>query len=274
MVNDWREVPVPSNAKASLLIVHGAGEHYRRHLELAHTFAQAGYYVGMGDLPGYGRARGRRGHIEDFQEYVDTVRTWAKRLVKQCPGVPRFIFGHSLGGLITARFLEQQRGDMWDGVLLSSPCFGLTLAVPGWKKGLARVLEHVWPTLRLKSGIDRDALCRNPEVRKLYQADPLVVKKVSVKWFWELQKALTHVHEEVDRFRAPVLIVQGGEDRVVDPAATRRWYDRVPVEDKQLIWVDDGYHELLQDFGKGELMEKLVDWADSRIKNGTLTNKV
>lgn len=273
-MNDWREVPVSSTLKASLLIVHGAGEHYSRHLELAHTFARAGYYVGMGDLPGYGRAKGRRGHIENFQEYVDTVQTWAERLGKQCPSVPRFIFGHSLGGLVTARLIEQQKGDRWNGVILSSPCFGLTLAVPGWKKRLARVLEYVWPTLRFKSGIDSGALCRNPEVRRQYQTDPLVVKKVSVKWYWELQKALTLVHEDVDRFCSPVLILQGGEDRVVDPAATRRWYDRVPVDDKHLIWVEDGYHELLQDFGKEELMKKLVAWADSRIKNDTLTNKV
>lgn len=264
-MKDWHEVPADSEVNACLLIVHGAGEHYGRHEEVANYFAKAGFYVGLGDLPGHGRARGMRGHIDDFQMYIDTVAAWAQKLKQPFPSVPRFILGHSMGGLITARFIQQQSSDEWNGVLLSSPCLGLALPVPGWKKSLAHVLERWWPTLRLKSGIDQDALCRDPQVVDGYQQDPLVVKKVSVKWFCELQRAMSLVHEAVDRFQAPVLVMQGGEDRVVDPAATRRWYDRLDVEDKQLIWVDDGYHELLQDFNKHDLMKKMLAWTEDRL---------
>lgn len=264
-MEDWYEVPAESAVKACLLIVHGAGEHYRRHQAVANYFAKAGFYVGMGDLPGHGRAKGMHGHIDDFQTYLDAVASWAQKLKQQFPDVPRFILGHSMGGLITARFIQQQDADNWNGVLLSSPCLGIALPIPGWKKRIANILEKWWPTLRLKSGIDKDALCRDPQVVDEYQKDPLVVKKVSVKWFCELQRAISRAHEEVDRFQVPVLITQGGADRVVDPRATRRWYNQLEVEDKQLIWVADGYHELLQEFVKYDLMEKMLAWTENRL---------
>lgn len=261
----WHEERPGSEVRACLLIVHGAGEHFGRYVEVAKHFAQAGYYVGMGDLPGYGRADGMRGHINVFQTYIDTVATWAQTLRDQFPDVPRFILGHSMGGLITARFIQQSSNVEWNGVLLSSPCFALSLPVQNWKRRLASVLEQWWPTLRLNNGIDPDALCSDPEVCQQYKNDPLVVNKVSVKWFGELQKAMADVSKDVDRFRAPVLVMQGSRDRIVNPEATRRWYEQLNEEDKQLIWVKDGYHEMLQDFGKRELMEKMLEWTEERV---------
>lgn len=261
----WHEEFPKEEIKACLLIVHGAGEHAERHLEVAKFFAAAGYYVGMGDLPGYGRTTGRRGHIDTFQTYIDTVGLWAHKLQARFPDVPRFILGHSMGGLITACFIQLQSDTMWNGVLLSSPCLALALPVPAWKKSLASLLERWWPTLRLHNGIDSHDLCSDPAVRAHYKDDPLIENKVSVKWFCELQQAMERVHKEVAQFNAPVWIIQGGADRIVDPAATRCWYEQLHVQDKQLVWVPDGYHELLQDFGKRERMEEMLAWTENHI---------
>lgn len=261
----WYEERPRADIKACLLIVHGAGEHAARHLTVARHFAAAGYYVGLGDLPGYGLADGKRGHIDSFQTYVDTVAAWADNMQKALPNVPRFILGHSMGGLITARYMEQQPDIAWHGVLLSAPCFALALPVPSWKKRLAAILQYWWPTLRFHNGIVVDDLCRDSEVRSKYKNDPLVENKVSVKWYYELQQAMTQVHQEVSRFKVPVWILQGGADRIVDPAATRSWYERLNVSDKQLVWIEDGYHELLQDDGKEKLMQKMLLWTENHI---------
>lgn len=262
-MDHWYEVQPRSDVNACLLIIHGAGEHASRHLAVAKHFAAAGYYVGMGDLPGYGKAPGRRGHIDTFQTYIDTLVAWADNMQAKFSDVPRFILGHSMGGLITARYIEQHPNVAWHGVLLSAPCLALALPVPHWKKQVASLLERWWPTLRLHNGIDVNDLCRDPEVRSKYINDPLVESKVSVKWFCELQQAMEQVHKEVSQFNVPVWIVQGEADRIVDPLATRSWYEKLNVSDKQLVWVEDGYHELLQDLDNQVLLEKMLAWTEN-----------
>lgn len=261
----WHEEQPRTEIKACLLIVHGAGEHSARHLEVAQHFVDAGFYVGMGDLPGHGRTAGRRGHIDTFQTYIDTVVSWAHKLQERFSNVPRFILGHSMGGLITARFIQQQASASWNGVLLSAPCLALALPVPNWKKQMALWLDQWWPMLRLNNGIEPNALCSDPEVQAEYKNDPLVENKVSVRWFCELQKAMEVAHKDVAQFNVPVWIIQGGADRIVDPSATREWFERLHVQDKQLVWVKDGYHELLRDVGRREWMEKMLEWTENHI---------
>ncbi|MCK9911889.1 alpha/beta hydrolase, partial [Microbacteriaceae bacterium K1510] len=85
-------------------------------------------------------------------------------------GKPLFLLGHSLGGLIAARFVQRypHRHEL-SGLILSSPLVQLKLQVPGWKISLAGMLNQVWPTLRLPNEIAPDMVSRHEAIRATYR---------------------------------------------------------------------------------------------------------
>ena len=105
--------------RASILIVHGAGEHCGRWDHVSAFLAYRGYAVTAFDLRGHGESGGPRFHVDDFDHFVDDVATVAETLD---PALPWVLYGHSMGGLIGALYLESDRpqpaaGDPYGGIL-------------------------------------------------------------------------------------------------------------------------------------------------------------
>ena len=66
----WQpEVP----ARALVLVVHGAGEHSDRYQHLAEQFTGRGYAVAALDHPNHGRSGGRYGHVDRFDDFLETL---------------------------------------------------------------------------------------------------------------------------------------------------------------------------------------------------------
>src|SRR5690625_4840620 len=116
-----------SEPRGVIVIVHGAGEHHGRYKWLAEKWNEHGFEVIMGDLPGQGKSRGKRGHIQSFSQYIDVVGEWIEAARKR--NLPILLLGHSMGGLIIIRLL-MERAIVVHGVILSSPCLGLSQPPP------------------------------------------------------------------------------------------------------------------------------------------------
>lgn len=110
-------------AKAVIVIVHGAMEYHGRYEAVAEMWNHNGYHVVMGDLPSHGTTSRNRGHIDSFDEYIEEVKLWVKEARKY--RLPIFIFGHSMGGLIVIRMMQETKREDVDGIILSSPCLGV-----------------------------------------------------------------------------------------------------------------------------------------------------
>ena len=94
-------------AKAVVVIVHGAFEHHRRYGWLIEMWRLSGFHVIMGDLPGQGMTtRANRGHIDSFDEYLYEVKDWIQAAYQF--DLPVFLIGHSMGGLISIRLLQEE----------------------------------------------------------------------------------------------------------------------------------------------------------------------
>src|ERR1044072_6062854 len=89
------------------LLVHGYGEHIGRYEELAGVLVAHGAAVLGPDHTGHGRSAGERVLIEDFEDVVTDVHTVADLGRDAHPGVPLVMVGHSMGGLIAARFAQR-----------------------------------------------------------------------------------------------------------------------------------------------------------------------
>jgi lysophospholipase len=253
------------NAKAVIVIVHGAMEHHRRYGWLIEQWRNSGFHVVMGDLPGHGlTTRSRRGHIDSFEEYVDEVKKWIDASYQF--DLPVFLIGHSMGGLISLRLLQKERLNV-AGVILSSPCLGLVNKPSPILHAATFILNKVFPALRVSSGISLDMVTRNEDVRELDLKDTLYVKKISVRWYRELEEAMKNAFAMIKRTQdTPLLVVQSGDDRVVDKEKVRNWFNSVPLSEKCFKEWPKCYHEVFNEPEREEVFIYVKDFVEGQLK--------
>jgi alpha-beta hydrolase superfamily lysophospholipase len=115
-----RMVRVNAEPKASLCIVHGFAEHSGKLIHIAVRFALEGFEVHMVDLRSYGLSGGARaGHsLEEFQQDILLL------LQQVRDDLPCFLYGHSMGGLLTSIVCMNNPELRISGAVISAPLFG------------------------------------------------------------------------------------------------------------------------------------------------------
>lgn len=257
-------------AKAAVVLVHGQGEHCGRYEHVAAALNAAGYAVHSGDLPGHGRSGGTRGHIDGFGEYVDTAAAWIEEAAAEHPGLPLFLLGHSVGGLIAARLLQTKpdTAERLSGAILSSPAFRLRMPVPAWKEALGRRLDNVLPRLRMPSGLKGRRVTRDEEILRRTALDPLMVYVASVRFYNELLRAQAAALAEAERIALPILIRHGGADEIIDPEPTLAFGSRLGSADKDVALLPGLHHEILNEPERDEVLGTVIGWMDARVQSG------
>ena len=232
-------------AKAVIVMVHGASEHHGRYKWLIEMWRSEHFHVVMGDLPGQGTSTRRRGHIDAFDEYIEEVEKWVKEA--ETFKLPIFLLGHSMGGLVVIRAMQEKQLPV-EGIILSSPCLGLVEPPPKGLEWVSKGLNYVVPSLRLKSHLEPGIATRNKEIRELDENDSLMVRKVSIRWYRELVKAMKLAYQKVEKFPdTPVLILQGGDDKICDKVVIREWFDKLKVSEKMYKEWEGLYHEVFNE---------------------------
>ncbi|MGC4377751.1 alpha/beta hydrolase [Fictibacillus sp. Mic-4] len=250
-------------AKGVVVIVHGAGEYHGRYEWVIRKLNESGFHCIMGDLPGQGTTTRRRGHIDSFDEYIETIEQWMLEANKY--QLPVFLFGHSLGGLATIRAITEKRFTV-HAVVLSSPCLGLVNPPSKGKEALSRVLNKIAPSVRFAANIEPESATRNEEVRLRDAEDTLLVKKVSVRWYRELVQAMKIANETVKRFPdVPLLIMQAGEDRIVNKYEVRGWFNRLELTEKAYKEYPKLYHEVLNEPERDDVFRYFVTYLSMHL---------
>jgi alpha-beta hydrolase superfamily lysophospholipase len=255
--------PATGEPRATVVMVHGYGEHCGRYQNPVGALRPRGFEVFAFDYRGHGQAGGRRGHIDHFAEYLDDLDR-AIELARGRGRRPLFLVGHSLGGLIAARFVIERGKDL-AGLVLSSPFMGLKLKLPAAKVAVGKVASRWVPRLTLKNDLDVRALSRDPAVGEAYARDRFVHRVATARWFTETQTAQARCREEARAITLPVLVYAGDADAIADPDATRAVYERIASKDKTLTMYPGGYHELMNDTCKDEVLAKLGAWLEAHL---------
>ncbi|WCK55608.1 alpha/beta hydrolase [Aneurinibacillus sp. Ricciae_BoGa-3] len=260
----YTEILQAEKQKGTAVIVHGAGEYFARYVWLSHKLNEAGFTVIGGDLPGHGRSFGKRGHIDRFEDYYGAVDHWLSVAERQAG--PVILIGHSMGGLIVTRYMQQRKPAI-DGVVLSSPCLGLARKVSPVLEAAATIMNRLAPSFTLPAGITADTVSRDRAIADRYRDDPHIIVKVSVRWYKELKKAIQLALSELEEYKAcPTLIMQAGDDRIVNAFTTRAWAQRLPVEDKQYYEWAGLFHEIFNEPEKESVVQYLLEWME-KIKH-------
>lgn len=248
-----------------MVLIHGAGEHHVRYQAWINRLNSLGFHVVAGDLPGHGKTRGKRGHIDRFDQYIDAVYSWYKEAAAL--DAPVFLFGHSLGGLIAVRTLMEKHLPV-RGVVLSSPCLGLADFPNRGKELTAKMMHRMAPSIRAESGITAERLTRDEETRAAFRQDDLIVSTVTLRWYRELTKAVKQAHLYPDYYPdVPTLVMQAGEDYIVDGSAVRRWFSQLRLSDCAYREWKGLYHELLHEPEREDVFRFMMHFVGQRLEH-------
>ncbi len=260
----WYQVWRPEAAKAVVALAHGLGEHSGRYNNVVGWLVPRGYAIYALDHRGHGRSGGRRGHVDRFSDYLDDLQHLVGLASAAEPGRPVFLLGHSLGGLIALAYaIERPQG--LQGVVASSPGLRRRFEVPPSKLFLGNLMSRIWPTFTQHSGLPASGLSHDPQVALEYVGDKLVHDLVSARLFIEITTAAEQVLSDAGRLAIPCLLLQGEDDPIVDPQATREFYTRASSADKALRTYPGFYHEGFNEVGKERPLGDLVAWLDAHV---------
>lgn len=209
--------------RAALLLSHGLGEHAGRYAALAAWLAEHGIGVYAPDHRGHGGSDGVQGHVDSFAHYAGDFARFRRAVSERTAGLPLFVMGHSLGGLIALRYLQTHPHDGLRGAILSAPALEAALRPPRWKTALAGLLSRVAPRLRLGNEIDPSFLSRDEAYVRAYRDDPLVHPWITPRLYTELLGAARQVWSEAGRLRLPLLFIVPGADPVIRADTTERF---------------------------------------------------
>jgi acylglycerol lipase len=249
--------------KAVVHLVHGLGEHSGRYKYVAQEFNKAGYVFNAMDLRGHGKSEGARGYAPGFSTLVSDIEFLIKSGRADYPGIPQFLYGHSLGGSLVLFYRLTSKLNV-DAVISTSPLFKPGARVPAAKVMFAHVMSDIAPKLTLTNGLQRPWLSRDGREVRDYSNDPLVHDKISCRMGWELLKNGEWVHAHMKEIRGPILMVVGTREKIVDYQkivdAAKGLDDRVELK----VW-EGLYHETHNEPEKQQVIGYNIAWLDNLL---------
>jgi len=249
---------------AVILISHGLAEHSGRYMNVVNHFVPHGYAVYSLDHLGHGRSDGRRVYVKGFADYTDVLSGYLAMIRAWQPNKPIFLLGHSMGALIAASFLLDHQS-AFAGAILSGPSAVVPKSVSRATIAMARILSTLAPKLGLMA-LDAEGVSRDQPVVRAYVDDPLVyTRKTTARLAYELLKAMRRVTTGASQITLPIMILQGGADRLVDPNGARILYDTVGFVDKTLKVYDGLYHEVYNEPEHEQVLGDVETWLEERL---------
>jgi alpha-beta hydrolase superfamily lysophospholipase len=261
--------PQPSSPQANgtLVVTHGISEHSDCYSLFANNMAPMGWDIISWDLQGHGRSEGKRGYVPHFEDYSRDLDRFV-RFLKEKNQLPRpyVILGHSMGGLISLRYLIDHPTDGASALCLSSPLLGVSVEVPPIKDLAAKVFNRLWPTLTMTSEIHYEYLTRDPEVLANYPLDSLRHDKISAGVYLGMFENIAFVKKYAADIHLPVLMQLAGFEKIVSTPAAQAFFETIGSEKKKLIAYPDSMHEIFNDLDRKQVYADLDAFLKSILE--------
>lgn len=228
----------PNNG--TVVICHGFTENTRKYHEFIYYLHREGYQVAIYDQRGHGRSfretKNRNVvHVKHFNDYVTDLHVFVHKVAARRMTIDRerlYLFGHSMGGCVAARYIERYPGDFAKAVL-NAPMLGIQFGwLPTWcaqalcmveiamGHGKKRIFNQTdFDPLETYENSSTNSRVRFDYYRAIRQKHPeYQTSAASYLWGREAiragRKAVSE--NEVKRIRAEVLMFIAGQDRLVE----------------------------------------------------------
>ena len=307
-LNRWAAGPEKS-PRGVLHIIHGMAEHSKRYERLANKLCLEGFEVWAADQRGHGRTAdlnindpgkgGLLGHCNDldgFSRVTADIDIINRLILKEKPGLPLFLLGHSWGSFIAQNYIEKYAGvfsGISDPVKLEGCILSGTRGPGGLKESLGRPVVSFLALIKgrrkgsplIRAIIDNphnkpfrpnrteaDWLSRDTGEVDIYINDPLCGKLCSAGFYNDLIDGLKTIHlrenlEKISRDLS-IYVFSGNADPVGDmgesPTALVNLYRSLGIKDLEFVLYPDARHEALNESNRDEVMGNLLSWLIAR----------
>jgi len=237
----FRFYPV-AGARHTVVILHGYGEHSGRYEKFPEKMRGLAAQFAVMDLRGMGKSDGTRGDIGSFEDYLRDLSEFVAHLREKHSISSKFIlFGHSLGGLLALDWAMKNPAPV-KLLILSAPFLGFRFS--RLVISVNRLLRLFAPQFIYKNLIRSRTLSHDPVEIAIHRKDPLILRQMSSRLISEIAESMSRIA------RQPVLSVPfsihlmiPGKELVVDPEASRRFFERVVCPRKERTIFEGFFHE-------------------------------
>lgn len=261
---------LPSGPVRGLVfLTHGYAEHLvPGYSELAEVGKAEGFLVFGHDHVGHGQSEGERALVGDMGQLTDPVIQHCREKVEQYPGVPLFIIGHSMGGLITLLASLSPQMPRLSGMVLMGPLIKPDPATASpFQQFLARVTSQVLPRLEI-AGIDINMVTSDQVERKKLTGDQLRyhggLKALTGN---TLLDGMNSLEQNYSNVRTPYLLILGSEDKLSNIDGSKDFHKLSGSRDKTFKVIQNGFHNLYLE--KENMRQKTIaetwNWIGKRI---------
>lgn len=247
--------------KAVVCLVHGVGEHIGRYEADGLALNEAGYVMAGFDQRGFGRSQGQRGHTPSLEAYFDDIQAFLGEVASRYPGLPQFLYGHSMGAVLVVGFTSVRQPAV-RGVIATALHLKTALTEQKFKVFLSNLLGSLVPTLTIESGVDGHQITRDPQAALDGATDPLCHPKITTSWGKSMLKGVALVGAGAPTFPLPLLLMHGTQDEIAYPISSRIFAEAAPAGRVTLKMWEGFRHELHTDPDKAEVFKTMIDWLD------------
>lgn len=255
-INIFYQSWIKPKAKKVLVVQHGFGEHSDRYKHILEKLKDDDFNVYALDARGHGRSDGKRGHVDQFQHYVNDLMELIHIAQEEQKVKKVTLLGHSLGGVISLQYAtEGFNQENLQCLVLSSPAVKVKMDFEKEvKKFVGEMLARFMPDTTIDANLDVNFLSHDVSEVEAYKNDKLVHGKISFqmgKNLFNLSKAL---YEKVSLLRIPLMLIHGEEDGIADVNGSRDIYRLLSTEKKIIKTYPGLFHELMNELPKDRNM--------------------
>lgn len=256
-----------TDIRGLVFICHGFGEHLQWYEDLALRLTATGLLAFGHDHVGHGRSEGVRGYIETVDDYVDDVLHHCDDMRLQYPGLPCFIVGHSMGGMIAIK-CGMARPEYFAGVVLMGPLIKANSAeATAPKIFLARMVARILPYIAVAK-LKLDHVTRDEEMKTRMKKDPLRYQGgIRARWAIAGIDTLLYFEHHMPEVEWPFLILHGEKDLLCSPEGSHMLHNQAKSTDKTIKMFPSAYHHLYLELPevRHEALQDTVDWITARV---------
>lgn len=252
-------------ARALLFIVHGYGEHRGRYRHVAQAFVDAGYVVYALDHRGHGESEGLRVYFDSFDQPVADLYQLYQQAQAAYPQLPRFVFGHSMGTLISLCFALKYQ-DSLKGLLLTGTATTIEETSTPLVIAVGSLIARLFPKLRFIPPLPIETLSTDPQVWEDYKRDPLNDNGITRGSMAMLMITTGRtLRARAHELTLPLCVMHGSDDKLTPVSGAHAIYNAASSADKTLKIYDGMRHELVNERDKARVIADMLAWFNARV---------
>ncbi|WP_373493958.1 lysophospholipase [Aquiflexum sp.] len=257
---------MPEKSEASILIVHGLGEHSSRYAHFAKKLVNRNIAVFTFDGRGHGKSSLPKptAYVSDYKDYLKDIDALFGKVKNFVADAPAFIFGHSMGGGMVAAYALNYQPEA-KGIILSAPALKPDVNVSKLLIAGASILSNLVPNMKVLK-IESEMISHDPAEVKKYKEDPLNYQEsIPARTGYQILRMIKEIQSKSNQFQYPVLLLHGTGDQLTNPKGTEEFLKNIASKDATFRRYPDLYHELINEIEKEEIMEDILKWILERI---------